>query len=39
MHAAAEKVADMDPAHAGRRASIIDHTWDGIGDDVGRWWS
>jgi hypothetical protein len=24
---------------AGRRLSIIDHWWDGIGDDRARWWA
>lgn len=33
------RVAEMDPARAGRRASILDHGWDGIGSNADRWWA
>ncbi len=34
-----ERVADLDPASYGRRASLMDHAWNGIGSDTDRWWS
>lgn len=37
MSTAAENAAAMDLAHYGRRASILDHAWDGIGTDAD-WW-
>lgn len=39
MSAAIERVADMDPRHAGRRGSIMDSAWNGIGEGTARWWS
>lgn len=39
MRLSADRVADRDPAHAGRRASIMDHAWNAVGTDRGRWWS
>lgn len=37
MSEAAENVAYLDPMHYGRRVSIVDHAWDGIGSDTDRW--
>jgi hypothetical protein len=33
------EVATRTPSHEGRCLSIIDHAWNGIGDDHDRWWS
>jgi hypothetical protein len=34
------RVADMDPSHDGRRLSIMDARWNGVGCDTGDvWWS
>ena len=34
-----ERVASRDPESYGRRASIIDKAWDGIGNDRDRWYA
>lgn len=39
MLAICNEVASRDPKREGRRLSIIDSAWNGIGDDRGRWWS
>ncbi len=39
MREVAERVAGMVPAQYGRRASMLDSAWDGIGSDADRWWS
>ncbi|AWB26202.1 hypothetical protein DA075_35630 (plasmid) [Methylobacterium currus] len=39
MSAAIDRVADMDPRHSGRRVSIMDSAWNGIGEGSARWWS
>lgn len=33
------RVCDLDPVAEGRRLSITDHAWDGIGADNDRWWA
>lgn len=33
-----ERVAERNPRQYGRRASIIDHAWNGIGESDDRWW-
>ncbi len=39
MSRAIDRVADMDPRHSGRRISIMDSAWNGIGEGAARWWS
>lgn len=39
MGAAIERVADMDLRHSGRRMSIMDSAWNGVGEGSARWWS
>jgi hypothetical protein len=39
MRKVAERVAERDPSKEGRRASIIDSAWNGIGEGNNRWWS
>ena len=39
MHEVLDRVAEMDPARGGQRATIIDHAWNGIGAGADRWHS
>lgn len=39
MRDVAERVADRIPALYGRRLSIMDGAWDGVGSDADRWWA
>ena len=39
MRDVAERVADRTPALYGRRLSIMDGAWDGVGSDADRWWA
>lgn len=34
-----DRVCDLDPAHGGRRAAILNASWNGVGSGDDRWWS
>lgn len=38
MRQVCDRVADLDPARGSCRMSILDATWDGIGQGEERWW-
>ena len=37
MHEVLDRIADLDPARSGERASIMNHAWDGVGSETDRW--